>query len=397
MIREPRRLKEVVHELGERVGSASDEALVVRSPLRVCPLGAHIDHQLGRVTGLTLDEAVLLAFAPRPGRVRLWSLDFPGEVAFDLDHTDSPRPGDWGNYPRGAAWVMRETFGIRIGFDGVISGPLPIGGLSSSAAVDVAYLLAFQAVNDLIVAPAENVRLAQRIENEYIGLRNGILDQSIILGARQDALTHLDCLDFRLDHIATPPAARFDIVIAYSGLSRSLVSTDYNRRVAECEEAARQLLELAGRPVTEPPKLRHVLPEAFAAHAAKLPGTLRRRAAHYFGEMARVEAGVAAWAAGDLRTVGRLMTESGASSIDNYECGCPHTTTLYEILNSVPGVWGARFAGAGFRGSVLALASPGARERVVAALANEYPRRHPDVANQYRVCFCAPAGPAEVL
>lgn len=397
MDRETHRIEDVQSQLRARLGGTG-EVYCVRAPLRICPLGAHVDHQLGHVTGCTLDEAVLLAFIPRDdGRVRLWSLDFEGQVEFSLDAIPSAAKGDWGSYPRGCAWALRQAHGIRHGLDGLIAGPLPVGGLSSSAAVDVAYLLALEHANALSLSIAENVVLAQQVENDYIGLNNGILDQSIILGSRSGHLTYLDCLDRRFDHVPTPANAQFDIVVAYSGLSQGLVGTGYNQRVSECLAAARELLELAGLPADHSPTLRSVPPEAFEAFGPRLPEVLRKRAAHFFGEQARVRQGLEAWQVGDLATVGALMTASGRSSIELYECGSPHLITLYELLVAAPGVYGARFSGAGFRGSCLALAEPGARESLCALLAAEYPARHPDVADSYSLHFCQPSGPARML
>lgn len=398
MPRETRRVQDLVRELRRLVGQPLDEIRVVRSPLRVCPLGAHIDHQLGKVTGLTLNAAVLLAFRTRSdGVVRLGSRDFDGVVEFALDDIGAPVPGEWGNYPRGAAWVMRETYGITTGIEGVLSGPLPIGGLSSSAAVDVAYLLALQSANELEVTPKESIRLAQRIENDYIGLNNGILDQSIILESRRGALTFLDTQSFEFEHVSAPPGTRYDIVVAFSGLSRALMGTDYNRRVAECGQAAAELYRLAGQTPPGDPRLRLVPVEVYQQHEARLPDPLRKRARHYFTEMDRVEAGVSAWRLGDLPAVGRLMRESGASSITNYECGSPHLIALYEMLNETPGIHGARFSGAGFRGSCVALADPDRRVQIAAVLANRYPALFPDVATAYSVHFCSSAGAAELM
>ncbi len=272
MDRESRRIGDVVARLHARLGTASGEVEVVRSPLRICPLGAHVDHQHGHVTGCTRDVAVLLAFVPRDdGRVRLWSLDFDGLVEFALDEIPPAVAGDWGSYPRGCAWALREAHGLRRGLDGVIAGPLPVGGLSSSAAVDVAYLLALEYANRLELSVAANIALAQRVENGFIGLNNGILDQSIILGSRSGHLTWLDCRDRRFDHVPTPPQAQFDVVVAYSGLSRSLVGTGYNQRVGECLAAAQQLFELAGLQAPRQAKLRAVPPEVYAAQRRRLP------------------------------------------------------------------------------------------------------------------------------
>ncbi|MBI5831048.1 MAG: hypothetical protein HZB16_01890 [Armatimonadetes bacterium] len=394
--REARRVEALTQRLCAMTRCAPNLVHVVRSPLRICPLGAHVDHQLGRVTGFALDQALLLAYVPDPGgRVRLASDDFPGEVSFDLEAIEPAQPGDWGNYPRGAAQVLRETFGITRGLTGVLGGPMPIGGLSSSAAVDVAYLLALQQANGLSVEPADNVRLAQRIENDYIGLHNGVLDQSMILLSRRGALTCLDCLDGGVTHIPNPMGRRFDLLVVFSGISRSLVGTDYNRRVAECGEAARLLLARAGLPADDASRLRHVPREA--AEVDALPEPLARRARHFFGEMDRVEAGAQAWAAGDLESFGRLMRESGESSIANYECGSPHLVTLHATLNAIPGVWGARFCGAGFGGSAVALAHPDARERIVAVVNRTYPKEHPDVKSSFSLHFVATTDAAEVL
>ena len=394
--REARRLEALTQRLCAMTHCAPGLVHVVRSPLRICPLGAHVDHQLGRVTGFALDQALLLAYVPtRDGRVRLASGDFAGEVDFQLDAIGQARPGDWGNYPRGAARVLRDAFGITTGIVGVLGGPMPIGGLSSSAAVDVAYLLALEQANGLEVDPVDNVRLAQRIENDYIGLRNGILDQSMILLSRRGSLTLLDCLEGGVSHIPNPAGHRFDLVVVFSGISRSLVGTDYNQRVSQCQQAARLLLERAGLPADEQSRLRHVPIEA--ADTEALPEPLARRARHYFGEQRRVTEGAAAWAAGDLAAFGALMRESGESSIHNYECGSPHLTSLHATLNAIPGVWGARFCGAGFGGSAVALAHPDARERIVAAVNRTYPKEHPDVKSSFSLHFVATTDAAEVL
>ena len=201
---------------------------LVHAPLRICPLGAHIDHQLGLVTGMTIDTPIRLAYVPNPeGQVRIHSLNFTPPVTFALE--DVPSKGDplWANYVRGAVVSLQQRFKLRYGIDGVIAGEMPIGGLSSSAAVGVAYLLALEDVNELMVTPLENVEFDRYIENEYIGLNNGILDQSVILLSDRQHLTYLDCESVDFSRIPSPvDEDDFDIVIAFSGLTRSLVNTD---------------------------------------------------------------------------------------------------------------------------------------------------------------------------
>jgi galacturonokinase len=354
----------------------------VFAPYRICPLGAHIDHQLGQVTALAIDRGILLAYAPTENReVRLSSLEYPGEIHFALDQPGGPQSGDWGNYARGAVHALKRAgHQLPHGMTGVITGPWSEGGLSSSAAVGVAYLLALEDINGLKVTREQNILLDQSIENGFLGLGNGILDQSGILLSRKNHLTLMDCAtsNYRLIP-AEAPANSWSILLAFSGLKQALIATDYNRRVAECAEAARILLTAAGRP-NENLVLGSVKEHEYAEHKARLPSPLDRRAAHFFGETARVRDGVNAWQRGDLREFGRLMTASGESSIHSYECGCPPLIDLYEILVRCPGIFGARFSGAGFRGCCIALVDRTAAAQVAAEIAREYAERQPDLA-----------------
>ncbi|MFO7906904.1 MAG: galactokinase family protein [Pirellulaceae bacterium] len=374
---------EQLHECMTRwYGVRRDQVKIVFAPYRVCPLGAHIDHQLGRVTAMALDRGILLAFAPRNApEVKLRSLDFEGEVHVRFDDVAAPRVDDWGNYVRGAILALQRDFALSEGLVGVTAGRVAEGGLSSSAAVGVAYLLALQDVNQLAVTPKQNIALVQRIENQYLGLRIGILDQSAILLSRRNALTVIDCADVTHSLIQWPtPPLPFGILVAFSGLRQSLAGTDYNQRVTECTEAARQLLQASGRP-EDPPRLRSVTPQEYQAHATCLSGPPARRAQHFFSEMERVRRGVAVWNQGDVQTFGKLITESGASSIHHYECGAPPLIDLYQALIETPGVFGARFSGAGFRGCCLALIDPSRSEEIASRVMRVHARRHPELAS----------------
>jgi galactokinase len=263
--------------------------------------------------------------------------------------------------------------------------------------VTIAYLLALQAVNHLEESPESNVALVRFTENQYIGLNNGILDQSVILFSQPGCLTTIDCQSVQVEQIPGPqPNGAFEILVVYSGLTRVLVGTDYNNRVAECQEAAGLLLGYANQTNSSNPRLRHVSPDIFASEGRRLPAHLSRRASHYFGEMQRVRDGIAAWRDGDLSRFGALMSESGHSSINNYECGSPQLITLYETLRETPGVYGTRFSGAGFRGNCLALIDPTAREPIAEAIHRRYPAAHPDEAPAYSIHFCQPDGQAQL-
>ncbi|RME95860.1 MAG: hypothetical protein D6766_02140 [Verrucomicrobia bacterium] len=368
-------------------GAPAGALRFVWSPYRICPLGAHIDHQLGTVTALAIDRGTWLAFWPwdRP-EVAVSRLGHEGQVRLRVDEPPPPARGDWGDYLRGAVQALQQSgWRLRRGFAGVTSGELTEAGLSSSASVGLAYLLALETVNGLEVAPEDNVRLDQAIENGYLGLRNGILDQSAILFSRRRHLTVIDCRRFEAGGGAAAAVRRVPApsgveqprwLVALSGVTRAILATGYNQRVAECEAAARVLLEAAGRRA-ERPRLGLVTPEEYARWADRLAGAPARRARHFFEEMRRVAEGVEAWAAGDWARFGRLMTESGRSSIENYECGSEPLIDLYRLLVATPGVLGARFSGAGFRGCCVALVEPERAEATAREVMAAYRQRQP--------------------
>lgn len=391
--------------LRRHYGVPAEAVRWVWSPYRICPLGAHIDHQLGPVTALAVDRGTWLAFTPweRP-EVLVRREGSEGQIRVRVDKPPPPRAGDWGDYLRGAVQALQAAgYRLRRGFAGVTSGELTEAGLSSSASVGVAYLLALEAVNELEVDRIGNVRLDQAVENLYLGLRNGILDQSAILFSRRRHLTVIDCRRFEtgqeagaVQWVPVPPEAeepRWLVVL--SGVRRSILTTGYNQRVAECEEAARVLLEAAGRP-QQRPRLGGIAPEEYARWADRLEGAPARRARHFFAECRRVTEGVKAWQAADWVRFGRLMTESGQSSIDHYECGSEPLIHLYRLLVTTPGVLGARFSGAGFRGCCVALVEAGLEPEALQQTMAAYRRRYPEHAAGVRALVVRSAEGAQL-
>ncbi len=391
-----RRAESLKLEVSAWAGVPVDSVRIVRSPYRACPLGAHVDHQMGAVTGFALDRAVMLAFAPREdGIVEVRSRQFAGTVRAGTREPATPAAGEWGDYARGAVLALEGR--LRWGMTAVVDGFDDVGGLSSSAAVGIAYLLALEAANGLVLSTRENIELDRVIENDYIGLSNGILDQSMILLSRPDHLTHLDCRSGESELVPCGAGEGVSIGVLFSGLRTPLAQTDYNLRVGECRAAAEGLLRAADLPVPEPVLLRDVPAETHARHRAALPARLRRRADHFFGEQERVALGVGLWRQGDMAEFGRLVTESGQSSIDNYECGNPYLCTAYEVLRDCPGVYGARFSGAGFRGCCIALVRPGMAQTVAGTALDAYVKAHPDMAGDAGFYWCSLGDGAGVL
>ncbi len=376
--------------LKEKYGGEDIRGVI--SPLRICPLGAHVDHQGGLVTGVALNSSVNIVYSPREdGYIRIQSMDFPDEEHFHLDSIPDMVPSSWGNYIRGAALSLKRDFVVKKGFNAIISGKLPIGGLSSSAAVTTAYLMALCDVNDIELEKIDLVHYSHWVETSYIGLKNGILDQAANILSEKDKLMVMDCHtnEYKLVQKGTK-APELEFVIVYSGISTALIGTDYNNRVDECKVASWILHELSEEkiPSLANAKLRDVSYETYVEHINQLPGRFQRRANHYFTEQERVKKGVKAWEEGDIEVFGRLMNESGDSSVYQYECGCPELTTIFQTLKTTPGVYGARFSGAGYRGCCIGLINPEYKETIRQTMDAVYPVKHPRYKDIYNIHFC---------
>jgi galactokinase len=351
----------------ERAFGAPPE-LVVRSPGRVNLIGEHTDYN----DGFTLPVALQLGtdvVARRRGdgmlRTHARRLD-----ATDIRPVTALRPAEgpeWAHYVAGAAALLREDGCDLPGADLFIDSDLPIGaGLSSSASLELGVLVALLALSDADMDRTELARLGQRVENEIIGLRSGIMDQlAIACGAAGSALL-VDCRTLATEPVPLPPGIR--ILVLDSAVPRALAGSAYNIRRAECEAALRRLRDVA----PQLRALRDVTPDLLSEHADRLTDVELRRARHVVTENARVQASVTALRAGDVETFGRLMVDSHASLRDDYEVSGPELDTLVDLALTTPGVLGARLTGAGFGGCAVALATADAAERAAAAIPARY-------------------------
>lgn len=372
-----------------------EPAGVAFCPYRISPLGAHIDHQHGKINGLAIDHGIHMAYRPKQnGVIELQSLNFPKRAQFFVSAVPETRAGDWADHLRGAAKALGERYPLKTGLSGVIEGSLPIGGLSSSAAVIICFLTALCKVNGIRLAPMEMIRTAQAAENQYVGVACGKLDQSCEVLSKKDHLLYLDTRDDSYELIPTPEQMKpYRIAVFFSGLERSLRNSKYNLRQDECKAAAYALLGYAGLDygAFADTRLRDVPFTVFDAYKNRLPEPWRRRAEHYYGEFARAERGAQLWRRGDLEGYGQLVFDSGRSSIENYECGCDELKTLYEILRDTRGVYGGRFSGAGFKGCCMALTDPELAEEIGAKVSAAYLKAYPGLAGKYGYHLCASA------
>ena len=359
---------------------------------RICPLGAHIDHQNGKVTGFAIDKGISIAYSPKEnGVIELTSLQFEKRAQFHVNAVPKTKQNDWADYLRGATIKLGEKYSLTVGLCGVIEGSLPIGGLSSSAAVIIAFMSALCKVNGIAIPERELITMAMGAENSYVGVSCGKLDQSCEVFSKKDHLLYLDTLDDSYELIPTNPNMKpYKVAIFFSGVERTLVGSKYNTRVDECRATAYALKAFEN---LEYGKLKHTLLrevpyEVFLKHKDKLPTSWRMRAEHYYSEFARVEAGVQAWRDGDIEKFGKLMNESGYSSIHSWESGSPELKALYEILTKTEGVYGARFSGAGFKGCCLAIINPEYEQSILESVEKQYLSLFPELTAKFSSHIC---------
>jgi galactokinase len=360
----------ILDEFGRRFGVAPTHVAI--GPGRVNLIGEHTDYNDGFVLPVALKRDVRLALRARTDRrVRLYSVEYAEYDEFALDQLAYNKNLLWSNYVQGVAWSLQQLGLPLIGIDGVISGNVPRGsGLSSSAALEIASAMAFLSAADQLNAlnGPQIAKAAQQAENHFVGVNCGIMDQFIsMLGAENHALL-IDCrsLDYQL--VPFPESAA--LVIGNTKASRSLASSAYNQRRAECEAGVAAL-----QPVLPAIRaLRDVSSQQLTDHRALLPTLVYRRCRHVVDENERVLQTVAALRQNDLVTVGQLMNASHNSLRDDYEVSSLALDIMVEAMRSVPGCYGARLTGAGFGGCAVALTAPHSTQAVADAIYDKYPK-----------------------
>ncbi len=364
------------------------------SPYRICPIGAHSDHNLGKITGLAIDKGIHIAYRPKQnGVIEMTSLQFPKRAQWHIKEVGD-RTGDWADYLRGATWALAKEHSLSVGLCGVIEGSLPIGGLSSSAAVILAFLDALCNVNRIHLAPQEMIDVAFDAEKNYVGVNVGTLDQSCEVLSKAHHLLYLDCKDNRYELIPENPAMKpYKIAIFFSGLEHSLAGSKYNMRVDELRAGVYALQAFSGFDYGKfkEANARDVSWSIYQAYKDKLPESWAKRCEHWYTEFQRVEAGAEAWRRGDIEEYGRLSFESGWSSIHNWESGAPEQIKLYEIMRETSGIYGGRFSGAGFKGCCMALVNPDKVGSIEEEVGRKYLAAYPEMKGKYSFHLCESA------
>jgi len=340
----------------ERFGR--EPAVLVRSPGRVNLIGEHTDYNLGYVLPTAIDRYTKLAAAPRSDRkLNVYSETMGASVEVDLDGHLAllGDAADWGNYVRGAAWWMREHEYTPVGADVLIWGDLPVGaGLSSSASFLLGIMSTLASLAGWNIPRPELARGAQKVENDFIGVPVGIMDQMVIAVNEPRSALFLDCRSLSYSPIPLNLAAMgLSLVIVNSGMTRDLANSAYARRRRECEAAVGALKVITYN--LDIHSLRDVTPDMLARHGGKLYHPLYKRVRHVVTENERVLHSVDALNRGDMETVGALMNESHTSLQQDFEVSNLFMDRLVELAQGTEGVFGARMTGAGFGGCTVNL------------------------------------------
>ncbi|MCS7011777.1 MAG: galactokinase [Anaerolineales bacterium] len=316
---------------------------LVKAPGRVNLIGEHTDYNDGFVLPMAIEQNIQIALRPRSDtQVVLHSLDYHQTAQFDLkdlQHSEQK----WLDYVIGVAWALQQEGVALLGWEGVITGDVPRGaGLSSSAALEIAAARAFAALANLEINPVKLARLAQKAENEWVGVRCGIMDQMASVCTQAGHALLLDCRTLAYQHIPLP--AQATIVILDTATRRGLVDSAYNERRAQCEQAAR----LLGVPALRDATLEQL-------ETIPMEAITRKRAYHVISENQRVLQSVEALQQGDLSRLGHLLYESHLSLRNDFEVSSPALDAMVEIALQHPACYGARMTGAGFGGCAIAL------------------------------------------
>jgi galactokinase len=368
--------------------------ILTRAPGRVNLLGEHVDYNDGFVLPVAIDRSVRVAVASNSDKtVTLLAADLrdnkatgPMTCSFRLDNLKTKRDVDgkplpgWALYPAGVAYVLQqEGLDVR-GMHAIYTSDIPIGaGLSSSAAVEVAFGVTWQALGGWKIERLKLAQLCQRAENQYVGVNCGLMDQFASACGVEGHALHFDTRSLEWQPVPLPP--KTSVVIADSGVRRSLANSAYNERRAACEKA----VEMLRKYLPNIRSLRDVSPVVFAAYSEYLPVIVRRRAEHVVREIARVEDAVIALRKKDAELFGGMMFAGHASLRDLYEVSCPELDALVNIARGLSGCYGARLTGAGFGGCTVNLVDEAQAEKFIQDLKDGYKKQ---IGREAQVYLC---------
>lgn len=339
------------------------------APGRLEILGNHTDYNEGFVLSCATGQATEMAIAAIPGRIcKLQNPPLKGEFTIDLDDMDTPRPKDWTNYIKGVLVELRRRGISYPAFEVLFKSSVPLSaGMSSSAALEMAFCMALKQLAGIDLPLPEWARVGQSVENVYLGLKSGLLDQFSSLYGKKDSFILCDFRSVEVLKTVTMPAG-WKIVVANTMVKHNLVESDYNQRRESCERATKVIQGKFPQVKT----LRDVSSSMLEECKSILDHTDYLRAKHVVGEDERVMKGVELLEAGKVEEFGALWFQSHESSRDCFENSCPELDILVELAHTIPGCVGARLSGGGFGGISIHLVRESEAENYCERLAAAY-------------------------
>ncbi len=351
---EQARLRRIKSEFQKQFGHLPQ--YIVRAPGRVNLIGEHTDYNRGFVLPAAIDRDFIIAASVASGeKITVWSNNYEEKDSFTLTNIQASREYHWSNYLRGVVSTWQAQHKSAIAFNAVTDGNIPQGaGLSSSAAYEVAVATLLDQMCNTALSAKEIALLAQKSENDFVGVQCGIMDQFVSLSGKHGAAVLLDCKNLTTETIPLD-LERYDLalVITNSGISRNLTASDYNQRKEECNTGLELLIKIIKRENIK--SLRDIPSAEFIKYQHFLPLALRRRCLHVVEENDRVLKAAQALVANDVTKFGELMNESHASLRDNFEVSLKEIDLLVSRTQAHPGVLGSRLTGAGFGGCTVSL------------------------------------------
>ena len=385
-------------KLAKQSGLKVASGTIRRTSSRFCLGVEHGDYNGTELFGVGTDRFIWMAYKPNgTDRVRLLSGNFPkdGLIEFTLGQVPPPKSAEsansWARFPYGVDFVLRRAgYQFEQGFDAVLWGNIPGGGMSRSASLSLNLMLTFFEVNG--VPPADGltiVDLAQAVENDYIGSPCGKLDQIMILFAKEGMGTAYDPKNRTINYIPLGAGATdFRIVSLDTGTVRpGLEKSTYRGRRAECEQLAALAKPVFGINCLADVKDAALYEKIMAHFAPKYPN-LCERLNYIFHAQQRFYQMMDAWKRGDIETVGRIFRQDGIGLRDDYKISGPELETMCDIARTVPGVLGERMLGGGDKGASGALVRADAVDALKAAVTAAYPRSRPAYADKYALHVC---------
>jgi galactokinase len=346
---------------------------IIKAPGRINLIGEHTDYNEGYVMPVAIDREIFLVAEKREDdKFILSSLNFPKEIVeFSLKNIKKDREVFWGNYPKGVIKEITKKYKNIKGMQGVYFSNIPIGaGLSSSAAIEIVTAFTISNLNLLKIPPLELIKISQSAENNFVGVKCGIMDQFIsCLGKENNALL-IDCRTHQYEYV---PFVFKDIkiVVCNTKVKRELSSSEYNVRRKQCEEATRILRKY----LKAVKALRDVKIEDFEKYKDKLPHLIRKRAKHVIYENERVLKAKKFLEEKNLKEFGKLLYESHNSLKEDYEVSSDELDLMVEIAKNTKGVLGARMTGAGFGGCTINLVKERNIKEFIEIVNREYQRK----------------------